>query len=114
MNIREIFTVINEGVWALPDSDKKLKALYNLIQRPILAKHAAKTFNHIIGTDALRDLLTTMAEEDPEADVRGAVFEYLQTAYPEIYHFLKNDDSMLRDENIEGTLSPLGHKDETK
>lgn len=103
---------ISEDVWALPDNDKKLLAFKKIMCRPLEAKHAAKTLDCLIGTSELQSMLNDMASEDPTQDCRDAVQEYLSVAYPEIDNYMRGDDDMLRDDNIEGTLSPLGHKDE--
>lgn len=107
-----ILEIISEEISALPDNSKKLHLLKQLMQKPIAAKHGVQALHSIIFNSEIEDLLTTLSDEDPSQDIRQPFVEYLQTAYPEIGEMFIDREPMARDDNIDGTLSPLGHKAE--
>lgn len=103
---------ISEETWALPDDDKKLLTLQKLMASPLPAKHAHQALEPLLGTCELHDMLRAMDGEDPEQDCRDAIQKYISVAFPQVDNAIRCDNDMLRNDNIEGTLSPLGHKDE--
>lgn len=103
---------LNEEVWALPDTEKKVNALHGIMSQPLPAKRGHQALEPLLGTCELHDMLRAMADEDPEQDCRDAIQKYISVAFPQIDNMMRFDNDMLRNDNIEGTLSPLGHKDE--
>lgn len=106
--------IVNEEIIAIPDSNSKLVLLKNIMKRPLVAKHAKQALHNVLSNSDLNTLLTSLETEDPSQDIRPAMSEYLSTAYPEISEFISDSNTGIRDNNIEGTLSVVGHKDEIK
>ena len=65
----------------------------------------------IFNTPNLEQLLDSLCKDDPLSDARPAIVDYIKAEHPELASRFMTL-GMLRDENIEGSLSPLGHKDE--
>ena len=55
---------INEGTWALPDTQKKYDKLMKLMQRKIPAGKATKILYNFAGDDALFDAIGEKEKED--------------------------------------------------
>lgn len=100
-----------EEVDKLPQDKSEMGALSDALQKPIIAKDAEQIFRPLIWTSNLKVLLNQLRNEDEKQDVRAPVYQYLETEYPQIAQKFTQFESS-RDFNLEGTLSPLGHKDE--
>ena len=69
---------IDEGTWAMPDSQKKYDQLMKLMQKKIPAGKAAKILYNFTGDDALFDAIGKKEKEDKNADVRPMVNHFLE------------------------------------
>lgn len=94
----------------LPDSNgiKELKRIFN---HPINPEEAMHYILPIFSTPLLKQTIKTLRREEHLCDTRPHIVDYMKAEYPLLVDHFK-DLEMLRDDNIEGTLSPLGHKDE--
>ena len=70
-------THIDEGTWALPDTQKKYDELMKLMKRPIPAGKATKILYNFAGDDALFDAIGEKEKEDKNGDVRPMVNHFL-------------------------------------
>ena len=68
---------IEEGTWALPDTQKKYDKLMKLMQRKIPAGKATKILYNFAGDDALFDAIGEKEKEDKNGDVRPMVNHFL-------------------------------------
>lgn len=94
----------------LPDEDG-LKEFNRVMEHPLTPEEALVRVLPIINTPLLKQTLKSLNSNDHLCDARPHIVDYLKAEYPQIADcFVKLD--MLRSDNIEGTLSPLGHKDE--
>lgn len=75
-------TAITEGTWAVPDTPGKVKALQDFMtkEQPVGADavNATTALYNIIGNDDLFDRLSVLANDDPEADARAVVKDWLR------------------------------------
>lgn len=79
---------ITEETWALPDSRESIEELSNLMSKPLIvgqdAIDATSALYDIIGDDDLFDELAAAAKENPEADARPIVQNWLDQNMPEL------------------------------
>jgi len=72
---------ISEGSWALPDTPWAVERLQKLFNEPIPvgvdAMNATELLGNIIGDDGLFDNLGDLADQDPEADARETIVDWL-------------------------------------
>jgi hypothetical protein len=77
-----------EGTWALPETDDEVRELIDLMKQPlpagIDAENASSALYNLIGDDELFDELLDLAKDDPEQDIRPAVFGWLEDNHPEL------------------------------
>ena len=78
---------IEEGTWAMPDSQKKYDQLMKLMQRKIPAGKAAKILYNFTGDDALFDAIGEKEKEDKNGDVRPMVNHFLEL--PDVIKYMK-------------------------
>ena len=73
-----------EGTWTTPESSQQLEALQKWLSKPqpigIDALNATEALSDIIGDDDLYDALDEIAADDPEADARPAVIQWISKA----------------------------------
>ena len=69
--------ILDEGTWALPDTQKKYDKLMKLMQRKIPAGKATKILYNFAGDDALFDAIGEKEKEDKNGDVRPMVNHFL-------------------------------------
>ena len=69
---------LEEGTWAMPDSQKKYDQLMKLMQKKIPAGKAAKILYNFTGDDALFDAIGEKEKEDKNGDVRPMVNHFLE------------------------------------
>jgi hypothetical protein len=73
---------ITEGTWALPDSPETLERLKEILSQELPvgvdATNATEVLYDIIGDDALFDNLGDLARDDPEADARFVIVNWLK------------------------------------
>jgi hypothetical protein len=78
-----------EGTWAVPDSEESISELIELFANELPlgvdAVNATSALYNIIGDDTLFDLLGDVAEEEPDADARPIVLNWLESNMPEVY-----------------------------
>lgn len=79
---------IVEGTWALPDNDEDVKALQELMSKPLLAgidgENAAAALYDILGDDGLSDKMYEAGQGSPEIDVRPIVMSWLEDNMPDL------------------------------
>jgi hypothetical protein len=89
-------------------SNKGIAKLKTMLSSPILAKDAHEKILTIISSPTLIQTLDDARETDPNSDIRGKLVNHIKLEFPYIgYDDIEKD--MLRDGNLEGTMSPLGH-----
>ena len=79
--------IIEEGTWAVPETDADIQELQQLMANPIPvgvdAENATSTLYHLIGDDELFDRLTDFAAASgPKADAREVIKYFLQQSMP--------------------------------
>ena len=67
---------IMEGIWAVPNTQKKVDKLEDLLKEPLSPSVAEEELNNIFGTDALYDDLDTLKKKEPDA--RKVVIKHLK------------------------------------
>ena len=82
-------TNVAEGTWATPEGEEQVSELIDLLMEPLTvgvdATNATSALYNLIGDDVLFDRLEALAEENPEADARDVVMDWVQENMPEIY-----------------------------
>lgn len=72
---------LSEGTWAVPNNEEQQRELKELLEEPLPvgvdAANATAALYNLIGDDELYDELGAMAKEDPEADARGMIADWL-------------------------------------
>jgi len=75
---------INEGTWAVPTTPEEVEKLKEFLSKPqpvgIDALNATEKLYDIIGDDELFDQLADLAEDNPEADARPVVINWIKDA----------------------------------
>jgi|SaaInlLV_10m_DNA_4_1040232.scaffolds.fasta_scaffold09123_2 hypothetical protein len=73
---------ITEGTWAIPDSPEALDRLKEILSKELPvgvdATNATEVLYDIIGDDSLFDNLGDLARDDPEADARFAIVNWMK------------------------------------
>lgn len=80
---------VAEGTWATPDDEETLDELIDLLSEPLQlgvdAQNATNALYNIIGDDTLFDWLEDAAKDDPEADARDTIMQWVYDNMPETY-----------------------------
>jgi hypothetical protein len=88
-------TNVAEGTWATPEGEEQVSELIDLLMEPLIvgvdATNATSALYNLIGNDVLFDRLGDLAEQDPEADARDVVMDWVQENMPEIYGKVMNE-----------------------
>jgi hypothetical protein len=73
---------ITEGTWAIPDSPEALYRLKEILSKELPvgvdATNATEVLYDVIGDDELFDNLGDLARDDPEADARFAIVNWMK------------------------------------
>jgi hypothetical protein len=100
---------ITEGTWALPDSPEALDRLKEILSKELLvgvdATNATEVLYDIIGDDELFDNLADLARDDPEADARFAIVNWMKDYGLEINEMGSDMKNIITD--IEGSHTSL-------
>lgn len=103
-------TNVAEGTWSLPEDDESIAELKELFAEEIPlgidAVNATSALYNLIGDDNLFDLLGSVAEEEPDADARPIVLDWLKNNMPEVAHQITDNGDHAHD-------SQLGHEQRT-
>ena len=74
---------ITEGTWAIPNSPESLGRLKEILSNELPvgvdATNATEVLYDIIGDDTLFDNLGELASENPEADARSTIIDWMNT-----------------------------------
>jgi hypothetical protein len=88
-------TNVAEGTWATPEGEEQVSELIDLLMEPLIvgvdATNATSALYNLIGDDVLFDQLESLADQDPEADARDVVMDWVQENMPEIYGKVMNE-----------------------
>ena len=89
--------MIEEGAWALPDTDQEIQDLQTLLANPLPvgvdAENATSALYDLIGSDDLFGSLSKLADiAGPKADAREVITKYLETQMPGLYKKLGLND----------------------
>jgi hypothetical protein len=88
-------TNVAEGTWATPEGEEQVTKLIDLLMEPLIvgvdATNATSALYNLIGDDVLFDQLESLADQDPEADARDVVMDWVQENMPEIYGKVMNE-----------------------
>jgi hypothetical protein len=88
-------TNVAEGTWATPEGEEQVSKLIDLLMEPLIvgvdATNATSALYNLIGDDVLFNQLGDLAEQDPEADARDVVMDWVQENMPEIYGKVMNE-----------------------
>ena len=89
--------VLEEGTWALPETDSDIQELQQLMANPIEvgvdAENATSALYSLIGDDELFDRLGELANnEGPRADARDVIKHYMKQEMPGLYDKLALGD----------------------
>jgi len=72
---------ISEGTWAIPDSPEAIHKLKEILKQELPvgadATNATEVLYDIIGDDMLFDELVNLAYDDPEADARDEIYDWI-------------------------------------
>lgn len=68
---------INEGTWAVPDTPKKRKAIYDILAKPLKAKDASEKLYNLLGDDKFFDDIADLEKKNPNADARPLLKKHL-------------------------------------
>jgi len=83
---------VEEGTWSLPEGDHDYDNLVELFKEPLPvgvdAMNAIGALYHLIGDDALFDMLGAMAQDDSEQDCRQAILYWLRDHMPKVHRLL--------------------------
>ena len=78
---------VQEGTWAIPDTQEKYDNLMKMMKRPIPAKGAEKKLFDVIGDDEVWDNVEDLMKIDPKGDIRPIIKDFFKE--PRIKDFLK-------------------------
>lgn len=95
--------LLDEGTWALPDTQDEIRQLVRLLSQPLQvgvdATNATSALYDLIGDDELFDRLGDLAEaEGPEADARDTVAHFLEEQMPGLFAKLGLGDTQELDQ----------------
>jgi hypothetical protein len=80
---------VSEGTWAKPEGEEQVAELIDLLMEPLTVGidgiDAQNKLYPIIGDDQLFDKLYDLSNENPEADARDVVMDWIQENMPKIY-----------------------------
>lgn len=98
--------VLEEGTWALPETDSDIQELQQLMANPIEvgvdAENATSALYSLIGDDELFDRLGELADnEGPKADARDVIKHFMKQEMPGLY-----DKLALGDQEMDQTQQP--------
>jgi len=85
---------LTEGTWAFPDTDDQIKVLKDIMSTElpvgIDATNATEVLYDVLGDDKLFDALGKLADENPDADARDTITDFLKDqGYNDILDSLK-------------------------
>lgn len=87
---------IAEGTWSVPDSDESIEELKKLLSEELPlgvdAVNATSALYNIIGDDVLFDQLGDLSDENPDADARPVVLDWLKNNMPEVFSQVANSE----------------------
>ena len=98
-------TNVAEGTWSLPEDDESIAELKELFAEEIPlgidAVNATSALYNLIGDDNLFDLLGSVAEEEPDADARPIVLDWLKNNMPEVAHQITDNGDHAHDSQLD-------------
>lgn len=74
----KMIKVIKSGTWAIPQTQREVEDLQELLLNPIKAEEAEDLIYDLVGDDELFDAIDVQIEQDPKADVRPIIIKRLK------------------------------------
>ena len=74
----KMIKVIKSGTWAIPQTQREVEDLQELLLNPIKAEEAEDLIYDLVGDDELFDAIDAQIEQDPKADVRPIIINRLK------------------------------------
>lgn len=74
----KMIKVIKSGTWAIPQTQREVEDLQELLLNPIKAEEAEDLIYGLVGDDELFDAIDAQIEQDPKADVRPIIINRLK------------------------------------
>ena len=108
MRLVEVYQNSNDFNRVIPTSMSQVDQVKCHLSKGISSEDAAHYVLPLINSPTIEQSI-----QDCECDdVAEAIYNAINLEYPMIARLMRPSDPSLRDENIDGTLSALGHKDE--
>jgi len=107
---------VTEGTWAVPEDEQDYEKLAELLQDELPvgvdAENATAALYDVIGDDRLFDSLLDLAKQNPDADARPLITDWLQENQPMVYQKLLSNEGDDPNYPAEGTYgSAMGGVD---
>lgn len=89
----KMIKVIKSGTWAIPETQREVEDLQELLLNPIKAEEAEDLIYDLVGDDDLFDAIDAQIEKNPETDVRPIIIDRLRELLdPEEYEQSMNEE----------------------
>ena len=91
--VNKMIKVIKSGTWAIPETQREVEDLQELLLNPIKAEEAEDLIYDLVGDDDLFNAIDAQIEKNPETDVRPIIINRLKELLnPEDYEQSMNEE----------------------